>query len=235
MHYAIVHGFVITGQPRYYIWMYGLRRLRKWHWVNGLRRSARLFRVMASSLVTEYRRANICVSSRTRIPLTTTEQTWKPPVQGCIKVNTDASVINGLETGIGGVARDHHGLAIWCFMETKSGELDVDSAEALAVLRATKRALELNVRILEVETDSQTLYMALQNPKVDLSFFGQIVRDILALRSFFERLSFSWIRRVGNSVAHSLAVLTRTIDGPFFSLSLPTFCMNEYYIDLQNY
>ncbi|KAL8502040.1 hypothetical protein ACS0TY_021247 [Phlomoides rotata] len=101
--------------------------------------------------------------------------------------------------------------------------MDVESAEALATLRAVRLAKDHHVRNIELETDSQILYNALKHPKPDLSFFGLILRDILSLR------------RVGNSVAYSLASLARTIDAPLFFLTLPNSCMDKYYADLQNY
>ncbi|KAL8457911.1 hypothetical protein ACS0TY_035682 [Phlomoides rotata] len=184
---------------------------------------------MASSLITDYRKAIADPSRITGTPLNTERVTWFPPPVGSIKVNTDASIVAGMEVGIGGVARDEHGLACWCFTEKLIGDLDVDSAEAMAVLHAVRWAKDQNVRSLILETDSQLIFKALQVPKPDLSFFGAIVREILSL------VSFSWIRRVGNSVAHSLASLARTIDASLFSVSLPPSCLDEYYTDLQNY
>ncbi|KAL8555356.1 hypothetical protein ACS0TY_003244 [Phlomoides rotata] len=191
--------------------------------------------IMAYSLITDFRRANASSSRRTGVSTAADQHVWFPPVPGVIKINTDASVATGLQTGLGGVARDDQGLALWCFAEKMSGKLDVESAEALAMLSAVKRAKELHFQNIVLETDSQVLFKALKFPSQNLSFFGLIVRDILSLRSFFEGFSFNWIRRVGNSVAHSLAYLARTIDAPLFSSTLPISCMDEYCADLQNY
>ncbi|KAL8530587.1 hypothetical protein ACS0TY_007570 [Phlomoides rotata] len=128
---------------------------------------------------------------------------------------------------IGGVARDAQGVALWCYAEKINGVVDVETAEALAALRACNLALEHNVRRLVLEVDSQVLYNALSFPKPNISYFGLVVSDILALSSFFERIFFCWIRRVGNSVAHSLASLAHSLDAPLFSFVLPPSCMNE--------
>ncbi|KAL8527838.1 hypothetical protein ACS0TY_005604 [Phlomoides rotata] len=190
---------------------------------------------MSCCLVDEFKRANTCVNNRVRAADIPAQIVWKPPDVGFIKINIDASVISGLENGIGGVARDAHGVAMWCFAETVKGVLEVETAEALAALRACKLAVELHAQHVILETDSQILYNALKYHKPNISFFGMVVRDILALCPFFEMVRFNWVRRVDNSVAHRLASLARSIDVPLFSHTLPPSCMNEFFADLQNY
>ncbi|KAL8524151.1 hypothetical protein ACS0TY_013932 [Phlomoides rotata] len=94
-----------------------------------------------------------------------------PPESGFVKINTNASVVSVLGTGLEGVAIDAHGLAVWCFAETTEGEVDVEMAEALATLRACRLAVELHVQNLILEMDSQILYKALMFPKPNISFF----------------------------------------------------------------
>ncbi|KAL8470043.1 hypothetical protein ACS0TY_032782 [Phlomoides rotata] len=190
--------------------------------------------MMVRGLVDDYKRANACtgrINNSTQIP---EQLIWRPPDPGFVNVNTDASVGSGGGT-IGGIARDEQGLALWCFAEKTEGEMDVETVEALAVLRACTIAVEQHVTKLEVEMDSQILLKALKFPKPNISFFGIVIGDILSLCSFFERIKFCWIRRLGNSVAHSLASLARSLDDPLFSPVLSPSCMNEYYADLQNY
>ncbi|KAL8544960.1 hypothetical protein ACS0TY_005243 [Phlomoides rotata] len=111
----------------------------------------------------------------------------------------------------------------------------VEAAECLSALRGVQIALNHNVRKLQLETDSQILFYALRNPKPDISLFGSLVQEILDLRSSFEDLKFSWIRRVGNYVAHYLASLALSLEEPLFSGSLPTSCVDSFYADLQAY
>ncbi|KAL8533194.1 hypothetical protein ACS0TY_009441 [Phlomoides rotata] len=141
--------------------------------------------VMAATLILDFRKAAFGASGGTSAFSTTDCTTWIPPSMDYIKVNSDASVIHGLDVGIGGVARDNQGIVLWCFAEKISGELDVDSAEATAALHAIRWAKEQKIRRLILESDSHTLFNALLHPKPNLSFFGLIVRDILSLVSFF--------------------------------------------------
>ncbi|KAL8550022.1 hypothetical protein ACS0TY_008736 [Phlomoides rotata] len=71
-----------------------------------------------------------------------------------------------------GIARDEQGLALWCFAEKMDGNVDVETGEALAALRACKLAVEHHINFLELEMDSQILLKALKFPKPNISFFG---------------------------------------------------------------
>ncbi|KAL8462266.1 hypothetical protein ACS0TY_033348 [Phlomoides rotata] len=82
-----------------------------------------------------------------------------------------------------------------------------------------------------LETDSQRLFYALTKPKQGLSRFGEICEDILALSAFFTQFRVSWIRRVGNNVAHCLASFAYTYEVPYFSESIPTCCLNALEAD----
>ncbi|KAL8465018.1 hypothetical protein ACS0TY_034484 [Phlomoides rotata] len=140
--------------------------------------------MMVRGLVDEYKRANACFGHVARTPQIPEQSTWKPPEPGSVKVNADASIGSG-GGSIGGIARDEQGLALWCFAEKTEGEMEVETVEALVVLRACTLAMEQQVTKLEVEMDSQILYKTLISPKPNISFFGLVVDDILSLCSFF--------------------------------------------------
>ncbi|KAL8550372.1 hypothetical protein ACS0TY_008988 [Phlomoides rotata] len=124
---------------------------------------------------------------------------WRPPGLGANKINVDASIKKGLE-----------------------GVIDVDSAEALAVLQGLEFARQNRVDDVVVESDSQTAVFALNQRKNDLSYFGWIIRDIGRVSATFERVSFVWIRRGANSVAHKLAFSAFARSSSFFSYHIPT-------------
>ncbi|KAL8550378.1 hypothetical protein ACS0TY_008990 [Phlomoides rotata] len=189
---------------------------------------------MGQSFVDEYNRANSISHGRITTPIEEVT-VWFPPAPGFIKLNIDATVNSGSVVGIGGVARDEGGLMRWCFAETRRGRMEVETSECWSALCGVQLALSQNVRRLQIETDSQILFNALKNPKPDISLFGSLVTEILDLRSGFDVLNFSWIRRVGNSVAHNLASLALSLEEPLFSVSLPTSCLETYYVDLQTY
>lgn len=150
-----------------------------------------------------------------------TNNKWKPPPQGFIKINTDAAVLRGRDVGVGGVARNENGNVLWCFSERVSGFMDVDSAEAFAMLRGIQIATNRETPKIIMESDSQTLVKALCNPGLNLSLFGTVIEDILSSSPSFEDISFEWIRRTGNSMAHCLAASAFERVEPFCSTVLP--------------
>ncbi|KAL8465806.1 hypothetical protein ACS0TY_035059 [Phlomoides rotata] len=117
-------------------------------------------------------------------------------------INVDAAVRASGLVGIGGAVRNADGLMCWCFAECVRGRLEVDVAEAMAALRGIKLAAEKEVRHLWVETDSQLLYHALTSPKPDISLFGSLVHDILALKE-----SFGGLNLVGFAVREILLLI----------------------------
>ncbi|KAL8522216.1 hypothetical protein ACS0TY_012382 [Phlomoides rotata] len=82
-------------------------------------------------------------------------------------------------------------------------------------------ALEQNTRRVWIEVDSQLLADAVNKPRENISSFGCVVKDILDLKFHFDFVKFSWIKRVGNAVAHSLASLAHILDEPLISSVLP--------------
>ncbi|KAL8557302.1 hypothetical protein ACS0TY_004655 [Phlomoides rotata] len=147
---------------------------------------------MGLSFLDEYSRANVL---RMRVFDSAADNlVWFPPAPGYLKINVDAAVHCGRENGVGGVARDEGGLVRWCFAEKYLGRMEVERRRSAG---------------------------ALKGPKPNISLFGSLVNKILELRSEFDDLKFSWIRRVGNSVAHNLVSLAFSLEEPLFSGSLP--------------
>ncbi|KAL8500435.1 hypothetical protein ACS0TY_020145 [Phlomoides rotata] len=60
---------------------------------------------------------------------------WTPPSACSLKINTDASIRPGVGAAVAGVVWDGDGRVCWCFAERCQVEMDVDVAEAWAILR----------------------------------------------------------------------------------------------------
>ncbi|KAL8458357.1 hypothetical protein ACS0TY_036028 [Phlomoides rotata] len=112
----------------------------------------------------------------------------------------------------------------WCFSELTEMEQNVDIAEDFATFQGICCAREQGDSIIIIETDSQRLFYTLPKSKPNLSRFGELVEDILALRRYFSSFNVSLDRRMGNNVAHSLAAFTFTNEGSYFSTIVPTCC-----------
>lgn len=148
-------------------------------------------------------------------------RTWVPPAAGSFKLNVDAAVRIGEGVAVAGVLRDGAGTVCWCFAETMVGGLTVDVAEAVAVRRGLEVARQQQVDNFCVESDSQTVVATINRHIADRSYLGCVVQDIWDLRRGFNNVTFNWLRRSGNYLAHNLASFGCNCSANFFSTHLP--------------
>ena len=142
---------------------------------------------------------------------------WEPPPTSHLKVNFDGAVLRETEeVGLGVVVRDSHGKVLAALAKKIKLPSSSDEVEALAVVRAITLAMDLNLPSFIVEGDSEVVISALRKEEEYFSSFGHLICSIKHYLAFCNCFSFSHTRRSGNSLAHSLAKLARTIEG--FSL-----------------
>ncbi|KAL8479509.1 hypothetical protein ACS0TY_026418 [Phlomoides rotata] len=158
---------------------------------------------------------------------------WKPTPTGVWKINVDASVRKGVGALIAGVLRDSSGVVHWCFANRCAGIFEVNVAEALAVEKGMELARLHGIKNVVIETDSKLVVRALLQPKVDLSYFGKIVRNILDQRHLLGDVTFAWARRQANMVAHKLASFAFSCDSPFFAFSVSVSILGAVESELQ--
>lgn len=63
---------------------------------------------------------------------------------------------------------------------------------------------------------------ALHASSMRLSYFGNLIHDIVRLAESFNSISFMGSRRTDNILTHRLALFSFTCDGPLDSYSIPT-------------
>ncbi|KAL2899239.1 hypothetical protein RDABS01_024321 [Bienertia sinuspersici] len=132
---------------------------------------------------------------------------WKPPMAGMLKINTDAATFsNGV--GLGGVTRDSLGNVVAATCMFVPGEFAVDLAKGMALRHALKINLEAGFADFVLEVDNMKLFTHLTKSKKDPTSFGSVVADICHLASLCQHVSYSFIKREGNRVAHGLAKLS---------------------------
>ncbi|KAL2898590.1 E3 ubiquitin-protein ligase LAP [Bienertia sinuspersici] len=73
--------------------------------------------------------------------------------------------------------------------------------------------MEAGYRNVVLETDSMQLYWALTKGYNVASSLGTVVRDILGLSRACQACEFSYVRRSGNQVAHTLAEISKSYGG----------------------
>lgn len=79
------------------------------------------------------------------------------------------------------------------------------SAEAIACIQALKFAEEMGFRQIEVEGDSRTTIMIINQGVVDRSTMGVYIEDVKAMATRFQRISFKHVDRKANGVGHIIA------------------------------
>lgn len=133
---------------------------------------------------------------------------WKPPAFGTYKINSDAAVFEDGRVGLGGVMRDKDGDVIAAVCEGVQGRLEVNEAEAMAARLALTIAIDVGLRDVVLENDCLQLITQLKHGAEDNTSFGVITRDILELAKSCCSISFNFVKREGNKVAHNLAHLS---------------------------
>ncbi|XP_021724334.1 uncharacterized protein LOC110691707 [Chenopodium quinoa] len=145
---------------------------------------------------------------------------WKAPSAGLYKLNSDAA-FQGMRMGIGGILRDEEGVTVVVYCSTKNGKFDVAVGEPIAMRSSLKTIMEAGYRNFILETDNISLFHHLKKASTPPCYFGSLVKDILTLASRCKRCDFSFVKRSGNFVAHSLAKLS--------------FSFSEYRVWLEEY
>ncbi|KAL5758066.1 hypothetical protein ACOSP7_020677 [Xanthoceras sorbifolium] len=131
---------------------------------------------------------------------------------GWYKLNTDASLKN-VESlvGLGAVIRDDNGLFMVGLSCKLVGSVLIEVVEASAILNGPQLVIESRFSHLLVESDALNIITYFVQEKPHNSEVGLVVADILSLcnRAI---VSFAFVTRCANSVAHSLARNSFSID-----------------------
>ncbi|KAJ8451057.1 hypothetical protein Cgig2_026866 [Carnegiea gigantea] len=123
---------------------------------------------------------------------------WSPPTPGLYKLN----LMRGrLENQAG--AED----VVLAGTEQVHGFTEPVLEEALACLLGLRRAMAAGIDNVVVEGDCLPLIQALGRNKIQDSFMGFIIQDILSIACSFRFCSWSFVKRGGNRVAHKLVHL----------------------------
>ena len=134
--------------------------------------------------------------------------TWQPPLTGFIKINTDAVLNSRLNlTGLGVVARDCYGRVLASFCRNVRASYQPQIAEALAILECLRLAINRNFSHIIVESDALVVVQLISQKDPPLSEVGVVVTNILELAEHFTAVSFLFVPRLLNRVAHGIAKL----------------------------
>lgn len=109
--------------------------------------------------------------------------------------------------------RSNEGEVEWAACKQQRGKFAAELEEAKALLFGLQKALERGYQRIVMESDCQGLVQMLKTRKVPKSCLEFFVSQILVLARSFISCCWSFIRREGNRVAHSLAKFHLVEDG----------------------
>ena len=132
---------------------------------------------------------------------------WSPPSVGFYKLNFDGGRLGEIGWGHGFVIRTHLGDITAVGVEQGPNFSGPLIEEGCACLLGLRYAKEAGIANLIVEGDCLSLINLLKSSKVQDTFIGFLIQDILSLAASFSFCSWSFEKRAGNKVAHALAHL----------------------------
>ncbi|KAL0325000.1 UNVERIFIED_CONTAM: hypothetical protein Sradi_5069300 [Sesamum radiatum] len=120
-------------------------------------------------------------------------QHWLCPPSATVKINCDGAVFEqGMEMGLGAIARDDQGRCLWWSSKriTRGGNGEI--AEAMAVRHGLELGARLGWSSIILESDCANLISKIMSPDHDMSFIGPIVADSRSLAASFSFVHLIW-------------------------------------------
>ncbi|KAK8988192.1 hypothetical protein V6N11_065788 [Hibiscus sabdariffa] len=142
---------------------------------------------------------------------------WQAPTGSVVKFNFDSAFSSHIRTAtLGVVGRNSSGLIMAACSDSYSHVVDACIAEALACKQAVLFARDLAFSSVIIEGDSLTIIKKLNASSFDRSIISPIVYDIKDVARCFDSISFRFVRRDANNVAHVLAHECQSQQGPLY-------------------
>ncbi|KAK2656769.1 hypothetical protein Ddye_009821 [Dipteronia dyeriana] len=129
-----------------------------------------------------------------------------PPPVGYFKINTDAALsFSDKIPGVGVVIQDSGGLVMACLCGNARGFYEPQIAEAKAILRGFRLALETGLYTAILESDALSVVNLIKAKEIPSSDVSVVIHDILDLFENVGVFSCDFAPRLANKVAHGLA------------------------------
>ncbi|KAF7821943.1 RVT_3 domain-containing protein [Senna tora] len=129
------------------------------------------------------------------------------------KVNVDSCKRSEVATGVGCVIRNFQGRVLGAIARRAPPCASVELLEATAVLAGMEFARDLRCSCVEIEGDAQSVFNLVNGQTCSLFWVGTVVDSILSIISEFTSISFRWVPRGTNMVAHKLARVGSSLTG----------------------
>ena len=150
---------------------------------------------------------------------------WQVSEQGCLKINVDASVVDGQNSfGIVMVLRNHQGHYITGKKMRFAGSFSVMEAEMTGITEALTWAQNYTNTVV-IESDSPLSVEAIRNGQESLLELGDLIHQCRDFLRHNDRLKLSFVRKQANKVAHSIARIPCELNSSIVIPSPPFFLL----------
>ncbi|CAN1127155.1 Putative ribonuclease H protein At1g65750 [Linum perenne] len=137
---------------------------------------------------------------------------WRPAEEGCFTLNSDGSLYtNPNRAAAGGVIRDDNGRFVSAF-SMNLGSCSVMRTELRGIVEGMKRAWNIGIRNLRIQSDSEAAVKMLTTPGYSSNQHESLIQQFAELSSRNWRLSIHHIYREANFAADYMANLGHSLD-----------------------
>ncbi|CAN1781286.1 Putative ribonuclease H protein At1g65750, partial [Linum perenne] len=137
---------------------------------------------------------------------------WRPAEEGCFNMNSDGSLYtNPNRSAAGGVIRDDSGRFVSAF-SMNLGSCSIMRAELRSIVEGTKRAWNLGIRNLRIQSDSAAAVRMLTSPDYVSNQHDSLIQQFVELSSRDWRITVQHIYRKANFAADYMANLGHSLD-----------------------
>ncbi|XP_057543284.1 uncharacterized protein LOC130821510 [Amaranthus tricolor] len=143
---------------------------------------------------------NVCHPSRVL-----SFQKWEPPSTGWVKINFDAHIGTNRRRGLGVLVRDNYGKVLLTGTRCVEPNWSVRISEAAAALFALDIARRMGHGYVHFEGNSLTVINAISDKERGSTHIYLFLDKIANSISCFASFTCSFVRRLGNTVAHLIA------------------------------
>jgi len=160
---------------------------------------------------------------------------WTKPADNLVKANSDANLQIEGWWGLGSIVRDAKGLVLATATWQTPGVKDVMFAEAFALMKTMRLAIDCGFRRVLFEGDNEKLMKRIQTEELeDRSYLGFIMKEIQVLQSLFDTCQCNFINREANATTHSLAHLAHSNPNEIWIEEVPEAISDVYVTDILN-
>ncbi|KAF8399913.1 hypothetical protein HHK36_015783 [Tetracentron sinense] len=137
---------------------------------------------------------------------------WSSPMECCYKINVDsATFLEAEASGIGIIIMNHKGEVMAAMSKRISIHYSAKVVEAMAAREGLNFARVLGFQHVLLEGDSIQVIKTSVSKELDLPVVGAVTEDVKVLMCHFKECTFSFVKRDGNKVTHSLAQYARNV------------------------